>query len=46
LIAEVARRFGVRLEEAYKLNPAKDVGPLGTVTISRGSKGEGRGVLI
>lgn len=39
LIVEVARTFGARLEEACKLNPAKDVGPLGTITISRGTKG-------
>lgn len=39
LIVQVAREFGARLEEAYKLNPSRDCGPLGTVTISRGAKG-------
>lgn len=39
LILEVARTFGTRLEESYKLWPVRDVGPSDTVTISRGAKG-------
>ncbi|MBI9080454.1 MAG: integrase domain-containing protein [Pseudodesulfovibrio sp.] len=39
LIMEVARTYGTRLEESYKLWPAKDIGPNALVTISRGTKG-------
>jgi len=39
LIMQVAWTFGTRLEESYKLCPAKDIGPDDLITISRGTKG-------